>query len=1492
MRAHLVLTALAARCLFAISIAGEHDYYRYVRYPSKLVPGVGRNQVEQEGGPHAVGYKRRTVHWWPRKGQDIVEVPKGAPLRVWTRNKGQKDPEALAGICRSWTASDPETFKAYLIGFRGFGTSTVFPNLRYAYVPVAVLRMENGEQRAVLDHADICQMLSEEDHEFIQKVWEEAYPGLYATVSQDDHLTLKEGAPGGVHAEMELKLWKGAFPRFNGIESREEGAKYPRWGRSGHNLVFETAHFYIIARPTIWGGPWGQPAFWVRPHEPQKQNLYRKSVLEFVENMWTYVEAAGASMPYWRRPGPNYRFVIHVHGHRCAGGSMHCGITDCSPVALGHEFFHSMAGGGWDGHFYETMCNAGQHTVVPSEVQMFNGNFCYPWCNVNRMAYQSSLWFFVLGDNPNWGYGIQVVAGSLASFVEPTPYHTIARLGQKKGLWKNGVRGFGDFFGEYAARMVTCDFVEQHMIRSKYGMPELSHVYPVYGQKNRYRISNAEAPRWCGYSIVRLKATDGAKEIAIDFHGIHDPAQHSDWRACIVAVDADGRARYSPLWNKGKMHFALEPSDKHLWLTVAATPSAFPILEPLKPRVSWGSMYLTGIHAPRYPWEVTLTGCEPGPPHRRQGDVANFDELYGICDNNNKFLDYPTKRDVPIPLAEQDGKLAQEKLSAMLPRLEASSNAVRERIESGRYNESNWWVRRKTEMLSDLTGRVKFLQRNAKGHRHPNGGGFVTDNAHVAATAYVGPNAMVLDGARVEDSACIKGFAVVLGPKTVVSGNAKIGGRAWVFGDLEVSGDARILEAATVTTIARTRSGRFEGQAEITGSAVIKGDPYVRLAYATDQTITGGVVMDYTPGIHNRESGVFAHGRFHAFNWGRFSRQQSLGAGIDAGALYANWQFNQAKAVLLEDSYVNNNGILHGRPGFTDDGEHRCIAFNGKDQYAEAPPSVADFGELTIDMLINRSGGSGGRLFDFGTGEDECFYLAVEGRSGRPALTARHKGKSYSVAASAGIPASEWVRVRVEMDGSTARICIDGKQVARRGFPFRPRDVFIGDRPEGNFIACGRNRDEFFKGRMDHFRIYRKVHKDFSALGPVPRALTQMQEWSERDQQRWDEWEGRRRANEAKLKAGRHGRIREEIRKLEQQRAALSKTARLEELQTRAREAENRKRTLDRKIHDGFRAMPETVRTEKEINELRGKIEAILREIRANSEHVKLTGELRACEKRRGEVEREVRESPKLKAISAKADAADREMREAEERVKRLPELRELLELAEHEKDGRKKRELRDRHSRLFAARRSADPAWQEASVASQRLRRTHHEALRHEIDGHAGRKKMEGQLQRLRQNLNALTAKLRESRPELPKLDEAVRAKQQALNARRTEYEQRARSSADYKKAGAAHAAARKAVEDERKRLGQEKSRETAEIAARIEKVRKEAQALREDALRSAGLLGPNPYPGTGAARLKAFQEGLVYHTTADWDDRTREEVSGKVPLKMKKWLKRVRGY
>ena len=49
----IILTLVIAGCMCATALAEELDYYRHLRYPSKLVPGVGLDKVEQEGGSKA-----------------------------------------------------------------------------------------------------------------------------------------------------------------------------------------------------------------------------------------------------------------------------------------------------------------------------------------------------------------------------------------------------------------------------------------------------------------------------------------------------------------------------------------------------------------------------------------------------------------------------------------------------------------------------------------------------------------------------------------------------------------------------------------------------------------------------------------------------------------------------------------------------------------------------------------------------------------------------------------------------------------------------------------------------------------------------------------------------------------------------------------------------------------------------------------------------------------------------------------------------------------------------------------------------------------------------------------------------------------------------------------------------------------------------------------------------------------------------------------------
>ena len=1482
----LVPVVVAIGSLCGGVAAAEHDYYKNLRYPTKLDPSVGRDTVDRQGGATAMGYHRRTVQWWPRKGQDIVDVPEGVPLRTWTRNKGQDDPEYLAGLCRNWTASDGETFEAHLIGFRGFGIETHDPRYDFTLAPTAILRMENGERRGVNVYKPYSMMLSEEDHAFIHNIWEQQYKKVTAAVSP-----LKYDAP------------------------------HP-W-RDSRMTVKVTSDHFLIRSP---GETEHKTLWWVRPHEPEKQAQYRQGSIEFAENMWSHIEVAGSTMPYWRCGGAPTPYVITVQltvsGNLGGGGYAHCGLRDNAGgprnIGLAHEFYHGHPTGGWDlWTFGEAFCNQGSHFNLPGEMLMFSSNFAHPWRNVNCTQYQSSLLYMALGDSPHWGYGAASVISSLASLAEQTPYHTVARLGQRRGLWKNGIKGFGDFFGEYAARMATCDFVLQYPLRSKYGMPTLSSLEPVYGDEGRYRIPNAEAPRTYGFNIVRLVPEPGATEIIVDFQGLYEPTQYSDWRASIVAVDSQGRARYSPQWSKGPMSLVLKGEDKQFWLTVAATPSAMPLSETnwSDGKVSRGVMEsnLMGVHTRRYPWEVTLTGCRPGSPHRRPGDVVNYDELYSI-NNGNRFTDLPVRHEVPTPLEDKNGPLVQEKLADLAQRLAASEEAYhdkRKKTPSGEYDKGLWWQHRKIQILGDMARRVEFLQRNAKGHRHPCGGGFVSDNARVAATAYVGPAAMVLDGARVEGNACIKGYAVVLGEKTLVRGNAKVGGKAWVCGDLVIEGNARILESATVITTWREREMRADGRATISGNAVIKGEHVLKLCYTDDQTITGGVVMDYTPGvdgtiyyhvpgyrskttfipgIENHDSGVFDRGRIYG--------NQKLADGKDAGALYVNWQFNQPKTTMLEDSYVNNNGVLRGGPMFAqeDAGEYKFVVFNGKDQYAEAPATIADFSKLTVDVMFSRDADRGGRVFDFGTGDNECFYMTIDAASGKPTLTAKHDGKTYTLAAPTSIAAGPWARVRVTMDGAKAAIYVDGKQVARKVFPFIPRSVFTGDRVEGNFIACSRNKDDFFAGRMDHFRIYRKVHKDFDALGSVPYAITQLQEWSERDQRKADAWEAEKNIVNTRLMTGKYGELQKEIQQCEQEQYQFRrKQYNLDALEARTRKAAELVNQMNREINEAYRAHADVATIEEAIKKLNEKAAAIAASIKDNDEDVKLVEQVEAHEKKMHEIDAWVRALPRCKAVAAKIEAANQARESAQKRIKDIPQLTELSARIEKESDGQERQKLQEQYNRLSQQLLADDLQYQQAGVAAARLNRVFHNMLRYKV--RAERRKLESRGNAIRKSRDKLHATLTAAHPDHAALQKETAARQKLLSEIRTNIQRRTQSKDVYKNAEQNRHVARKAFDDaghacRHPDREDSKNKDVARLDARIAKLREESNRLSDAALKAAYVLGENPYPGAEAAELWDHQQNLTYHTTADWDTRTREEIEGRVTPTLKNWLLRVRGY
>ncbi|MEH2919581.1 Svx/AvrXca family virulence/avirulence protein [Samsonia erythrinae] len=132
----------------------------------------------------------------------------------------------------------------------------------------------------------------------------------------------------------------------------------------------------------------------------------------------------------------------------------------------------------------------------------------------------------------------------------------------------------------------------------------------------------------------------------------------------------------------------------------------------------------------------------------------------------------------------------------------------------------------------------------ANGHRHANGGGWVSQSANVAPTAYVGPYARVIGG-NVMDNARIEDRATIL--SGTVEGHAVVGGLTVMQGDTVVRDNARL---HTVFM----GPGAFERGIVLSGSAQMRGDAEIRGASASQGVFYGFIDENE---VRSGDSGAF-----------------------------------------------------------------------------------------------------------------------------------------------------------------------------------------------------------------------------------------------------------------------------------------------------------------------------------------------------------------------------------------------------------------------------------------------------------------------------------------------------------------------------------------------------------------------------------------------------------------------------------------------------------
>ena len=329
---------------------------------------------------------------------------------------------------------------------------------------------------------------------------------------------------------------------------------------------------------------------------------------------------------------------------------------------LAHEFTHTMqlasegmragdyAGWVWESHANFMAFNYPTNRTQVDAVGCATDHAWMPHIYYGSTRNRYCSWQFWEHVKNNYGFG--AVNGMFSSTRNVLGQDPLETLKNSMG-WTD--TQLNDVFGAYAMRNVNWDYVTPDgfntgaLFRKAFGgntdlagdfwqagkQLRLARLDAIDASRGRFIVNNYWAPQRFGYNLVRLVPNAGASSIQVAFRGVVQdqavpgaqvgdvafepgysgvgshpdwtnakvPNPDSDWRWGVVAIEAAGNARYSPLQSgaRADMNFAMKPGDREVYMVVVATPKKYQ-------KIFWDQKY-NSLY--RYPWKVQLTGAQP-----------------------------------------------------------------------------------------------------------------------------------------------------------------------------------------------------------------------------------------------------------------------------------------------------------------------------------------------------------------------------------------------------------------------------------------------------------------------------------------------------------------------------------------------------------------------------------------------------------------------------------------------------------------------------------------------------------------------------------------------------------------------------------------------------------------------------------------------------------------------------------------------------------------
>ena len=195
-------------------------------------------------------------------------------------------------------------------------------------------------------------------------------------------------------------------------------------------------------------------------------------------------------------------------------------------------------------------------------------------------------------------------------------------------------------------------------------------------------------------------------------------------------------------------------------------------------------------------------------------------------------------------------------------------------------------------------------------------------------------------------------------------------------------------------------------------------------------------------------------------------------AGASAFAVlnvYVNTQSN----VMARYDFENNtqssvgtaHGVLTGTATYVAGHTGQALSFDGSANYVTVPAGVADSDSITLAAWVNWNGGASfQRIFDFGTGTTQYFFLTPSSSSSTLRFAILNGGSEQIVETTA-LPVGTWRHVAVTLSGNTGKLYVNGAlAVSSTGFSVTPSSF----KPTVNYLGKSQfATDPLFSGKLD-----------------------------------------------------------------------------------------------------------------------------------------------------------------------------------------------------------------------------------------------------------------------------------------------------------------------------------------------------------------------------------------------------------------------------------------